>query len=190
MATQGTEKGYRVKIVSGDRDLFQLVDDEKKISVLYLERNAVKSSSGEGYTEFDIPGVTEKIGIKPTQVIDYKALCGDKSDNIPGVRGIGEKTAVKLLNEYGTLEEVYNNIEKIKGANQKKLKEGKKEAEHSQFLATIITDVPFEFKAEECELKGFNFDAVKPVLEELELKKFIKEDYSAIFNLGLYLTES
>ncbi|MEL4898653.1 DNA polymerase I [Crocosphaera sp. Alani8] len=188
VATQGTEKGYRVKIVSGDRDLFQLVDDEKKISVLYLERNAVKSSSGEGYTEFDIPGVTEKIGIKPTQVIDYKALCGDKSDNIPGVRGIGEKTAVKLLNEYGTLEEVYNNIEKIKGANQKKLKEGKKEAEHSQFLATIITDVPFEFKAEECELKGFNFDAVKPVLEELELKKFIKEINQLQEDLGGNIT--
>ncbi|MDJ0728761.1 MAG: DNA polymerase I [Crocosphaera sp.] len=175
VATQGSQKGYRVKIVSGDRDLFQLVNDEKNLSVLYLERNAVKSSSGEGYTEFNTDAVTEKMGIKPTQVIDYKALCGDKSDNIPGVRGIGEKTAVKLLNQYGTLEEVYNKIEEIKGANQKKLKEGKKEAEHSQFLAKIVTDAPLEFKIENCELRGFNFDAVKPILEDLELKKFIKE---------------
>ncbi|MGK7957111.1 MAG: DNA polymerase I [Crocosphaera sp.] len=175
VATQGSQAGYRVKIVSGDRDLFQLVDDDKNLSVLYLERNALKSSSGEGYTEFDVDAVTEKMGIQPTQVIDYKALCGDKSDNIPGVRGIGEKTAVKLLNEYGTLEEIYNKIETIKGATQKKLKEGGKEAEHSQFLAKIVTDAPLEVQIERCELKGFNFDAVKPLLEELELKKFIKE---------------
>ncbi|MDJ0599086.1 MAG: DNA polymerase I [Crocosphaera sp.] len=175
VATKASQGDYRVKIVSGDRDLFQLVNDDKNLSVLYLERNAVKSSSGEGYTEFNIDAVIEKMGIKPTQVIDYKALCGDKSDNIPGVRGIGEKTAVKLLTEYGTLEEVYNKIEEIKGANQKKLKEGKKDAEHSQYLAKIVTDAPLEFQIDSCELTGFNFDAVKPILEELELKKFIKE---------------
>lgn len=175
VSTKASQGGYRVKIVSGDRDLFQLVNDENNLSVLYLERNAVKSSSGEGYTEFNVDAVTEKMGIKPTQVIDYKALCGDKSDNIPGVRGIGEKTAVKLLSEYGTLEAIYNNIEAIKGANQKKLKEGEKEAKHSQYLAEIVTDAPLEFQIESCELKGFNFDAVKPILEELELKKFIKE---------------
>ena len=175
VANRGTENGYRVKIVTGDRDLFQLVNDQNNLSVLYLERNAVRSSSGEGYTEFKFDDVTEKMGIKPTQVIDYKALCGDKSDNIPGIRGIGDKTAVKLLNEYETLEEVYNNIEAIKGANKKKLKEGKKEAEHSQFLAKIVTDAPLDFEIENCELKGFNFDAVKPILENLELKKFVKE---------------
>ncbi|MDJ0845748.1 DNA polymerase I [Crocosphaera sp.] len=188
VATQGSEKGYRVKIVSGDRDLFQLVNDDHHLSVLYLERNAVKSSSGEGYTEFNADAVTEKMGIKPTQVIDYKALCGDKSDNIPGVRGIGEKTAVKLLSEYGSLEEVYSNIESIKGATQKKLKEGKKDAEHSQFLAKIVTDAPFEFQIENCELKGFNFDAVKPILEALELKKFIKEINQLQEHLGGNLT--
>ncbi|MGB5768853.1 MAG: DNA polymerase I, partial [Crocosphaera sp.] len=124
---------------------------------------------------FNADAVTEKMGVNPTQVIDYKALCGDKSDNIPGVRGIGEKTAVKLLTEYGTLEKVYNNIEQIKGANQKKLKEGKKDAEHSRYLAEIVTNAPFNFKIDSCQLQGFNFDAVKPILEELELKKFIKE---------------
>ncbi|MEM8779078.1 MAG: 5'-3' exonuclease H3TH domain-containing protein, partial [Cyanobacteria bacterium P01_G01_bin.49] len=93
MAKKGSKAGYQVKILTGDRDLFQLVDDQNNISVLYLERNAVKSSSGQGYTEFDAEAVEEKLGIKPTQVVDYKALCGDKSDNIPGVRGIGDKTA-------------------------------------------------------------------------------------------------
>jgi DNA polymerase-1 len=124
------------------------------------------------------------MGIKPTQVIDYKALCGDKSDNIPGVRGIGDKTAVKLLSEYGTLEEVYNNLEKIKGANQKKLKEGQKDAEHSQYLAEIVTNAPFDFEIDTCQLQGFNFEAVKPILEELELKKFIKEINQLQENFG------
>ncbi|MGK7941593.1 MAG: DNA polymerase I [Crocosphaera sp.] len=188
VATQASEAGYKVKIVSGDRDLFQLVNDANNISVLYLERNAVKSSSGEGYTEFDLESVTVKMGVKPTQIIDYKALCGDKSDNIPGVRGIGEKTAVKLLNEYGTLEAIYNHIEQIKGANNKKLKEGQKEAEHSQYLAKIVTDAPLSFQIENCELKGFNIPVVKPILEELELKKFIKDINQLQENFGGNIT--
>ncbi|MDJ0509209.1 MAG: 5'-3' exonuclease H3TH domain-containing protein, partial [Crocosphaera sp.] len=188
IATQASDDQYKVKIVSGDRDLFQLVDDSNNISVLYLERNAVKSLSGEGYTEFNIEGVTEKMGIKPTQIIDYKALCGDKSDNIPGVRGIGDKTAVKLLNEYGTLEEIYINIEQIKGANNKKLKEGQKDAEHSQYLARIVTDAPLNFKIESCQLEGFNSALVKPILEELELKKFIKEINQLQENFGGKIT--
>ncbi len=184
VATQASEVGYKVKIVSGDRDLFQLVDDGKNLSVLYLERNAVKSSSGEGYTEFNVESVTEKMGVNPTQIIDYKALCGDQSDNIPGVRGIGEKTAVKLLTEYGNLEEIYNHIEQIKGANNKKLKEGKKEADHSQYLAKIVTNAPLDFQIEGCELKGFDVASVKPILEELELKKFINEINQLQENFG------
>ncbi|HAC65916.1 MAG TPA: DNA polymerase I [Cyanothece sp. UBA12306] len=175
LAKQSSEAGYRVKIVSGDRDLFQLVDDPKNISVLYLERNAIKSSSSEGYTEFNSEAVEEKLGIKPDQVIDYKALCGDKSDSIPGVRGIGEKTAVKLLREYGTLENVYQNLEQIKGANQKKLKQGEKEAEHSQYLAKIVVDIPLNTDLQKCKLQGFNLSLIQPILEKLELNKFLKQ---------------
>lgn len=175
MAKKASEAGYQVKIVTGDRDLFQLVDDHNHISVLYLERNALKSSSGEGYNEFDAKAVEEKLGIKPTQVVDYKALCGDKSDKIPGVRGIGEKTAVKLLTEYGNLEAIYQQIDHIKGTNQQKLSEGKKEAEHSRYLAEIVVDVPIEFDIEKCYLKGFDIPVLKPILEKLELKKFLKE---------------
>ncbi|AFY76219.1 DNA polymerase I [Pleurocapsa sp. PCC 7327] len=172
LAKQASEAGYRVKIVSGDRDLFQLVDLDKSISVLYIDRNTVRSSSAN-YTEFDPAAVEEKLGIKPYQVVDYKALCGDKSDNIPGVRGIGEKTAVKLLEEYGSLEGIYQNLDKIQGAVKKKLEEGKQDAEHSRHLAQIVLNAPVEVKLEDCKLQGFNVKAVKPLLEKLELKTII-----------------
>lgn len=104
LAQQGSTAGYQVKIVSGDRDLFQLVDPQKQINVLYLSRNPFQGSAG--YSEYDWEAVVEKMGVTPLQIVDYKALCGDKSDNIPGVRGIGEKTAAKLLQQYGTLAEI------------------------------------------------------------------------------------
>ncbi|GBF82617.1 DNA polymerase I [Aphanothece sacrum] len=175
LAKQGSETGYQVKIVSGDRDLFQLVDDEKNISVLYLDRNAIKGTSGEGYTEFKEEEVQKKLGIKPTQVIDYKGLCGDTSDNIPGVRGIGDKTAVKLLTQYGTIEEIYLNLNEIKGAIQNKLAEGKEEANHSRYLAKIVVDIPLEVNIKDCKLQGFDINYLQPLLEKLELKKFLKQ---------------
>ncbi len=175
LAKRATQAGCRVKIVSGDRDLFQLVDQEQKVSVLYLERNAIKSSASGGYTELDPVAVEEKLGIKPTQVVDYKALCGDKSDNIPGVRGIGEKTAVKLLQEYGTLEAVYQNLAQITGAIKNKLEVGREDAQNSRHLAQIILDIPLEFNSENCQLKGFDIDALKPLLKKLELNKFLEK---------------
>lgn len=175
LAIKGSEAGYNVKIVSGDRDLFQLVNDQQKIEVLYLDKNAVKSTSKLGITQFNPAKVEETLGIKPHQVIDYKALCGDKSDNIPGVLGIGEKTAVKLLQEYESLEKVYQNIDQIKGAIKKKLEAGKNDAFHSQMLAKIITDVPLNIEIENFKLQGFNLDIIKPVLAELELNKFLKD---------------
>ncbi|MBE9118090.1 DNA polymerase I [Lusitaniella coriacea LEGE 07157] len=175
LTKQGSEAGCRVKIASGDRDLFQLVDDGKKVSVLYFDKNAIRGSNIAGITEFDEEAVVQKLGIKPEQVVDYKALCGDKSDNIPGVRGIGEKTAVKLLIEYPTLGDIYQNIEKIKGANRKKLETGKDDAEKSQYLAQLRFDVPLNASLEACELKGFDAANVKPILEELELKQFLRQ---------------
>ena len=175
LANQGSQLGYQVKILSGDRDLFQLVDEDKNISVLYLERNAVKNLSSEGYTEFDSKAVEVKLGVRPTQVIDYKALCGDKSDSIPGVKGIGNKTAVKLLKEYGNLQYIYNNLEHIKGATYKKLKEGIKDAEHSRYLAKIITNIPIIIDLNQCQLKGFNLSSLQTILQKLELNKFLEQ---------------
>ncbi len=162
---------YQIKIVTGDRDLFQLVEPD--LNVLYLEASRFKNSSNN-YTEFDEIAVERKLKVQPFQVVDYKALCGDSSDNIPGVKGIGAKTAEKLLKEYKTLEEIYQNIEQIKGTIAKKLKEGEKDAFHSQFLAKIVDDAPIEIDLEKCKLQGFNTEDLQPLLEKYELKKFLK----------------
>ncbi|AIE73950.1 DNA polymerase I [Synechocystis sp. PCC 6714] len=171
LAHQGSDAGYRVKILSGDRDLFQLVSPEKNTSVLYLTRNPF--SSNTGYDELDWPGVMEKMGVTPAQIVDFKALCGDKSDCIPGINGIGEKTAIKLLAEYETLEGVYENLEQIKGALKTKLANGKDDALHSQMLARIVIDVPLEATWEDLQLTGFSTDRLVPLLEKLELRTFI-----------------
>jgi DNA polymerase-1 len=173
LAEQASAAGYRVKILTGDRDLFQLVDTKKGITVLYLGNNFLQRGSTTGLTEFDPEAVKEKMGILPEQVVDYKALCGDASDNIPGVKGIGDKTAVKLLSEYGSLAEVYANLEEIKGANKTKLETGKDAAYHSQHLAKIVVDVPLEVKLEDCQLTGFDASALEPLLEKLEFKSYL-----------------
>jgi DNA polymerase I len=173
LARRASETGYRVKVLTGDRDLFQLVDTDKSISVLYLSTDFLKRSRTTGPAEFRPEDVKEKLGILPTQVVDYKALCGDKSDNIPGVKGIGEKTAVTLLNEYGTLEAIYASIDKIKGAVKTKLETGKQEAEHSRYLAQLSFDAPVEIELEDATLKGFDTEVLKPLLEKLELKTFL-----------------
>ena len=183
IATRASNQGYRVKIVSGDRDLFQLVDDERDISVLYLHNQTFKKTA-HNYTEFDRTGVIEKMGVTPEQIVDYKAFCGDKSDCIPGIKGIGEKTAVKLLAEYPTLEEVYDNIEKIKGATKKKLETGKEDALHSRFLAQIELNSPIDVDLDRCKLVGFDPDEVLPILKQLELKKTISNLKKLQLKLG------
>ena len=170
LAKKASATGFKVKILSGDQDLFQLIDAEKGISVLHLP-----GGKGSIPQEFFPEEVKEKLGILPTQVVDYKALCGDKSDNIPGVRGIGEKTAVKLLNEYGCLSEIYASLEQIKGANKKKLVLGKTEAEHSQFMAKIEVNVPLNIDIEDCKFKKIYPSEIEPILQKLELQHFINK---------------
>lgn len=171
LATRAKQAGYCVRILSGDQDLFQLIDTDGQIKVFYLGSTFAK---GNGLArEFGPAEVQEKLEILPEQVVDYKALCGDASDNIPGVKGIGKKTAVKLLSEYGTLENVYAALGEIKGAVQKKLEAGREAADQSKFLATIMTDVPIETDLATCKLEGFNLEAVIPALQKLELQHFV-----------------
>jgi DNA polymerase-1 len=183
MATKASQSGLRVKIVTGDRDLFQMVDDEKEISVLYLHNQSFRKTA-HNYTEFDRAGVIAKMGVTPEQIVDFKALCGDKSDCIPGVKGIGEKTAIKLLEEYATLTDVYDNLEQIKGATNKKLATGKEDAIHSQFLARIEIDSPIEVELQDCELVGFEEAIVLPILKELELNKVVRNLNKLQLKLG------
>jgi DNA polymerase-1 len=175
LALQASEKGYRVKILTGDRDLFQLVDPEKRISVLYLSTDFLKRGRTTGPAEFGPEQVKEKLGITPAQVVDYKALCGDKSDNIPGIKGIGDKTAVNLLNEYGSLDEIYASLDKIKGAVKTKLETGKQDAEHSRYLAQLKFDAPVDTDIQDAQLQGFDTEVLKPLLEKLELKTFLSK---------------
>jgi len=173
LCQQASETGYRVKILTGDRDLFQLVDPQKGISVLYLSTDFFKGRGSTGPIEIGSEQVKEKLGISPAQVVDYKALCGDKSDNIPGVKGIGDKTAVTLLNEYGSVEGIYASLDKIKGATKTKLEAGKELAEHSRYLAQLKFDAPVDIELEDAKLEGFDTEVLKPLLEQLELKKFL-----------------
>ncbi|MDJ1181271.1 DNA polymerase I [Roseofilum sp. BLCC_M91] len=170
LAEQGIQAGYQVKILTGDRDLFQLVDTEKAISVLYLAGGSRKHDTAAN--EFTPAQVKEKMGVHPHQIVDYKALCGDPSDNIPGVKGIGEKTAVKLLQEYSTLDSIYASLDQIKGAIQKKLREGKDHAYHSQFLAQITAQVPLDLSLEACHLQGFKPQPLAQLFQTLELEQF------------------
>ncbi|MFK8183250.1 MAG: DNA polymerase I [Phormidesmis sp.] len=171
LATRAKAAGFRVKILSGDQDLFQLIDEDEDIKVVYLSTTFGSRTSTA--REFGVAEVLEKLSILPCQVIDYKALCGDTSDNIPGVKGIGKKTAVKLLDTYGDLDSIYAAIEEMKGAVKKRLEAGVEDAKQSKYLATIITDVPVETDLETCKLNGFEPNDVIPALKRLELQHFV-----------------
>jgi DNA polymerase-1 len=173
LSRRASANGMRVKILSGDRDLFQLVDEAATVRVLYLATSYGKGNQPP--KEFGPEEVQAKLGITPAQIVDYKALCGDTSDNIPGVRGIGEKTAVKLLNTYGSLDQIYASLEQLKGAERKKLEEGRDSALHSQYMAQIHLDVPLEVDLEACKLQGFDEAALLPLLEELEFRSFLSK---------------
>lgn len=173
LAKRASAEGYRVKILSGDRDLFQLIDPEETITVLYMS-----TAYGRGTPppkEFGVAQVKEKLGILPSQVVDYKALCGDSSDNIPGVRGIGEKTAVQLLTTYHSLEQVYASLEQIKGAVRQKLETGRDAACHSQYMAQIHLNVPLAVDLADFKLGSFDEDTLIPWLEKLEFRSFLNK---------------
>lgn len=165
---QAAEK--RVEIISGDLDMLQIVDTN--IHMYQLKRGFSDVAS------FDIPAIEAKYGLRKDQFLDLKSIKGDSSDNIPGVPGIGEKGAVKLLQEYGTLENLYDHVDEITGATGKKLVEGKDSAFMSKKLASIQFDAPLEFDPKACELKDFKPEAVVAELKKLRfnslLHKFAK----------------
>jgi len=176
LAKRAAADGFMVTILSGDQDLFQLVND--RVRVLHLH-----SQTGRP-VEFTPATVVEKLGITPAQIVDYKALCGDSSDNIPGVRGIGAKTAVALLKQYPTLDELYAHVDELPKAQRKKLLEGKAAAYHSQFMARICQDVPLDIHWSDCRLVGFDMAQVMPLLTALELQSFQRQIDQLYVRLG------
>jgi DNA polymerase I len=170
LACQGAALNWRVKVLSGDRDLFQLVDDAGLVTILYMSTTFGKATPPP--KEFGVQEVKDKLAVLPSQVVDFKALCGDASDNIPGVKGIGEKTAVQLINTYGSLEKIYQSLDELKGAVKTKLEAGRDAACHSQWLAQIHLGVPLPIGLSDCKLQGFSAEAVEPWLEKLEFRSF------------------
>ena len=157
----------KIIITTGDLDTLQLVDE--KVNV-YAPKKGIKETM-----IYDIKAVLAKYGLKPAQLPDFKALKGDPSDNIPGVPGIGEKTAIELLQEYQNLENLYENVDLLPEKISKKLKEYKEQAFFSRYLATIRTDVPIELDLKKCFFKSFyNKEGAKKILENLEFFSLLK----------------
>lgn len=162
-ATRGTE----VIIASNDRDLMQLIRPEVRFYLPAMGKQKAKIYGGREFVE--------EYGFKPPQLIDYKALRGDPSDNIPGVRGIGEKTATQLIQEYGTIKEIYQHILEVRPSVAQKLSDGKEQAELSRKLATIVIDAPVEFKLGETRFKGFDQPEVLELFRKRGFKSLLKK---------------
>ncbi len=168
VAAQANAQEVHAYIITGDRDLLQLVN----------ENTTVQLPPRRGSQEpevYDIPSVVDYFGVAPAQVVDWKALVGDKSDNIPGVRGVGDKTATRLLQQYGSLEGIYETIGEIKGALQTRLLEGKEDAFLSRQLARIVTDAPITLDLEACRAQDFDPEGVLDLFRELEFRTLSRQ---------------
>ena len=155
---------YEGLIVSSDKDLLQLISDKVTMKMLKTKDHIMMTKE----TFYEMYGLT------PDKMIDIKALQGDASDNIHGVKGIGEKTALKLLQEYGSLEGIYNNIDNIKGAVATKLINDKEKAFESKDLVTIYKEVPLGFNLEDTKLTNGDLESLKQMYEDLEFYSFLK----------------
>lgn len=165
IAKRAEKKDWDVVLVTGDKDFLQLVDEH--ISVLSPSRGAIPT---EWYTAED---ADRKFDVGPDKIVDLLALMGDSSDNVPGVKGVGKKTAAKLLSEYEGLDEVYKHLEDIGGATAKKLEKDKEKAYLSRKLVTIDTDVDFEFDWENAPVSEPIYEELIPLLEELEFTSLL-----------------
>ena len=159
------EDEFVATIVSSDKDLLQLISDEVVVKLL-------KSNDHIMMTKEEFKNI---YGLDPIKMIDLKALMGDSSDNIPGVKGIGEKTAIKLLSQYNSLDGLYSHIDEIKGKTKEKLEQDKDSAYMSYDLATIYRDVPLDFELEDCIYNGYDEIKFKKELEELEFYSLLKK---------------
>lgn len=166
LAKKAEQQGMKTVIVSSDKDLLQLVSE-----------NIVTLSERMGHKVVYTPEkVKEKYGITPAQMQDFLGLVGDSSDNIPGIQGIGPKTASKLLEEFGSVENVLEHLDAVKSPKlQESLKQGKETALQSKFLATVKTDVPIELNLEELRYVTPNYQELKAYFHDLEFYSFIRE---------------
>ncbi len=165
VARQAVLQGLGVKIITGDRDLLQLVDERIAVYVAgddktYLTAKDVQAS---------------KLGVRPEQIVDYKALVGDKSDNIPGVPGVGEKTALSLLERFGSLDGIYAHLDEVENRWRVKLEAGRESAYLSRDLATIRTDLPVYLDLEHARADRLDAAALSALFTELEFRSLLKK---------------
>ena len=163
--TVDMEDEFIATIISSDKDLLQLISKEVEVKLLKTK----------GFIRFDEKTFKDTYGTTPIHMIDLKALMGDASDHIQGVKGIGEKTAINLLTKYQSLDNVYEHLNEIGGKTKEKLEQGKDDAYMSYDLATIYKEVPIPFSLEDCIYKGMNIKDYKDILEELEFKSLLKK---------------
>lgn len=156
---------YEALIVSSDKDLLQLISDETVVKLLKTK----------DYIWMDKKTFNDTYGFDPIHMIDLKALMGDASDNIPGVKGIGEKGAIKLVSEYKTIDNIYENIDKIKGAMQIKLIDGKEDAYYSKDLVTIYREVPLDITFDDLLYKGENADELIDIYNDLGFYSLLRK---------------
>lgn len=154
-------------IISSDKDLLQLINEDVDVKLLKSGGEAIRYNEETFENDY---------GIKPINIVDLKALMGDSSDNIPGVKGIGEKGALKLLQEYKTLDGIYENIEDIKGKTKEKLMQDKENAYFSYELATIYKEVPLEINLEDTYYEGPNIEELNKIYNELEFYSLLKKE--------------
>ncbi len=167
ISKEACELGHKVLILTGDQDAFQLIDKDGCVKVIIPSKGELK--------EYDWNAVYEKLGVYPNQIVDYKALRGDTSDCIPGVRGIGEKTAQTLLTEYGTLDNIISHVDEIKAnAVRNKIQTGIEDAKLSYFLATIVRDLDVSFDFDKTKVELPNIAQVTAFLTSMQFYGFIK----------------
>ncbi|HEX9676346.1 MAG TPA: DNA polymerase I [Anaerolineales bacterium] len=165
VARAASDQGVKVVILTGDRDLLQLAS--KNVTIRLAGQKLAEAQ------DFGPQEVRQKYQLSPAQLIELKALVGDTSDNIPGVRGIGEKTAVQLLEQFGDLAGIYAHLEEVPSRFRSKLEQEKEAAELSHRLGTIVTDVPLEFELEACRAQEYDLDRIAGLFRDLEFRTLL-----------------
>lgn len=166
VAKNAVSEGYEVSIMTGDKDMMQLVSDHVSV----YKRNT-KTKSDDKITP---ESFYEKYALKPDQMRDLLGLMGDSADNIPGIKGVGEKTALKLLHEYETIENMRDHIDELKGKLGEKIKENIDMGIQSKKIATILTDVPIDISLDECCYNGYEFNKLKAFYQKYDMNSLLK----------------
>ena len=164
IAKKAAEQGLGVKIITGDRDLLQLVNER---TAVYL--------AGDNQTYITDEDVIKKLGVRPNQVVDYKAIVGDTSDNIPGIKGVGEKTAVTLLEKFSTLDSIYENLEQVEKRWRGKFESSKESAYMSRTLAQIKVDLDINLDLEHAKVKAFDGTKLETFFKEMEFRTLVNK---------------